>query len=337
MSVTISTRTKAPGLSPDSPSTATVTLTVPVAGSTAGAMRSMIALRGSTGRISRQPHLLAWSQPGHVALGDVDVGVERIEISQVKNRGAIGDRGADIEVAGHNDTRDRRPDDRAVELELGELEGVGRILGIATARLVLVDAHQPPVVETRQAFVVATCGLLGRAGTGGGDLLLLVLEIGKGLLGPDPIALFDRKTPNDSAGTSDDRRLPVGAKGCGGRIKGGNGLTNNLAGAHRDRRFFFFALSVFPVPVRPVSVGLIAAAGDENRHEEAKSTLALSTHRDLDLAWIISILSFVIADWSGSLRMPRGLYGKSAWELRYSLFRSRSRSRSHMAHQSEPR
>ncbi len=206
------------------------------------------------------------SQAGDVAFGDVDVGVERLEIGEVVDRRAVGNGGADIEVAGHHDARDRRPDDCTVELELGEFEGVGGILGVATACFELVDAYQTSVVQACQAFVVSASGLFGRAGPGGSDLLLVVLEIGERLFGPDPIAFFNGETTNDSPGASDDCRLPIGAKGCGGRVEGGNGLTNNLAGTHCDRWLFLFAISVLPVPVRPVTVGFTTAAGYENRH-----------------------------------------------------------------------
>ena len=143
-----------------------------------------------------------------------------------------------------------------------------RIFGVATACFVLVDAHQPAVVQTRQTLVIPASGFFGRAGPGGGNLLLLILEIGEGLLGSDPIALFNGETAYNSTGASDDRCLPVGAKGCRGRVEGGNRLTNNLAGAHRDRRFFLFTVSVLAVPARPVAAGLAAAAtGSEYRHE----------------------------------------------------------------------
>ena len=115
--------------------------------------------------------------------------------------------------------------------------------------------------------MVSTSGLFGRASAGGGNLLLVVFEIGQGLLGPDPVALFDRETAYDSASASDDRRLAVGAKGCGSRIEGRNGLADNLAGAHCDGRFFFFTVSVLAVPVCPVAVGFAAAAAYEYRHE----------------------------------------------------------------------
>ncbi len=210
----MSTRTKAPGLSPDPPSTATVTLTVPVVGIDSRRDALDDRARRGAGGVGSQSHLLPGPEPGDVALGDVDVGVERLEIGEIVDRRAVGDGGADVEVAGHDDAGDRRPDDGARELEFGELEGVGRIFGVATACFELVDAHQPAVVQTCQPFVVSASSLFRRASAGGGDLLLVVLEIGERLLGPDPIALFDDETTYDSTGAGDDRRLPVGAEGC---------------------------------------------------------------------------------------------------------------------------
>ena len=145
--MTMSTRTKAPGRSPESPLTATVTLTVPVVGSTAGAMRSMMAPASAPVASAARRTSCPGLQTGDVTLGDVDVGIQRVEVGEIVDRGAIGDGGSDVEVAGHHHSGDRCPDDGARELELGELEGVLGVLGQVPAGLEVVETREAPVVE----------------------------------------------------------------------------------------------------------------------------------------------------------------------------------------------
>ena len=81
-----------------------------------------------------------------MALGHVDVGVEGIEVGDVVDRRAVGDRGADVEVAGEHRRR-TGADHGSRELELGELEGVLGVLG-PPAGLEFVLADQALIVET---------------------------------------------------------------------------------------------------------------------------------------------------------------------------------------------
>ena len=166
-------------------------------------------------------------------------------------------------------------------------------------------------MEPRDPCEIPPGVFFGGSGAGGGDLLFVILEVGEGLFGTDPVALLNGETTNDSPGTSDDRSLPVCAKGRRGRIEGGNRLSGDFAGANRNGRFFLFAVSVLAVPVRPVAVGISAASGYENRHEngEERSRTAYKQRSHPGLDHRCSFLC--VADWSGSPRMPRRYYVKS--------------------------
>ena len=163
-------------------STVSVTLTVPVAGSTAGAIRSMVAMTCSPDASATSRTVWCGARSRHMTLGHADVGVQRVEIGEVVDRDAVGDGRADVEVTPEDLPRERRADHRALELELRARLRVPRILELATGRLVFLVADQFLVVKSLGALEFPFLDLEGGTSAFGFDALLVVLENGERLL-----------------------------------------------------------------------------------------------------------------------------------------------------------
>jgi len=167
-----------------------------------------------------------------VPLGHVDVGVERAQVGQLVHLGAVAHGGADIEETPQDDAGKGRADDRARQLQLGQVETMLGILGVAAGLLVLVLADQPSIQQVLQPLHLSRAGLERRPRPCSPDPLLVILEKGQSLAGLDRIALLHREALDHAPRAGDDRSPPVGSQSGAGRVEGRDRLARRRG--HQD-------------------------------------------------------------------------------------------------------
>jgi hypothetical protein len=173
-------------------------------------------------------------------------------------------------VAPHHNPGYRRADYRTRQLELGQFESVGGVLGISAARFVLVNADQALVVKARKPLVVATGRFLGGMGASRGDLLFIVFKKCERLSYNHSIALLDGEAAHDATSPGDDGRAAIGSQSRRGRVEGRDWLAGYQPGADSDCRLFLAFPFAIAAPIGPVAVCIATATAGSYHHDKSE-------------------------------------------------------------------
>jgi len=129
---------------------------------------------------------------------------------------------------------ERGAHDGARELELGQGKGMLGVLGLPPVGLVLLLADQAAIEESLESLHLTPSGVSAGARPRGGDALLVILQLGQGLVRANPVALLHQELPDHAAGACDHGCAAVRPQRRRGRVQRGDALARHGCDLHRD-------------------------------------------------------------------------------------------------------